>query len=345
MCGIVGYVGHREAWPVVLAGLQHLEYRGYDSAGIAVLTPSRQLFVHKSAGKVKELASSHDDRFPGGHLGLGHTRWATHGKPTDANAHPHTDCHHQVAVVHNGIVENYLELKRDLVAKGHRFASETDSESIAHLIEEGLAAGLSFEDAFVGMSTKLQGSQAIVAAYSSEPAKKLLALRLGNAGGIVVAHRPGEAMVSSDLSAIVPFADSVSFLEDGEIAIVTDEAVKFTTPGGKIVEKEAQPVSQTASWADKEGYRHFMLKEIMEQPRAVASALRGRVDFEKAEVVLEDFPLSHSEVEALQKVVLIGCGTSLHAAMVGRHCMEELAGLATEVDSGSRVSVQEFPRG
>ena len=342
MCGIVGYVGHREAWPVVLAGLQHLEYRGYDSAGIAVLTPSQQLVVHKSAGKVKELASSHDDLFPVGHLGLGHTRWATHGKPTYANAHPHTDCHHQVAVVHNGIVENYLELKRDLLARGHHFASETDSESIAHLIEEGLAAGLTFEDAFIGMGTKLQGSQAVVAAYSGESGNKLLALRLGHAGGIVVGHQPGEAMVSSDLSAIVPFADSVSFLEDGEIAIVTDEAVKFTAPGGKLVEKEPQPVSQTASWADKEGYRHFMLKEIMEQPQAVASALRGRVDFERAEVVLEDFPLSHSEVKALQRVVLIGCGTSLHAAMVGRHCMEGLAGLATEVDSGSEFRYRNF---
>ena len=342
MCGIVGYVGHREAWPVVLAGLQHLEYRGYDSAGIAVLTPSRQLVVRKSAGKVKELAASHDALFPGGHLGLGHTRWATHGKPTDANAHPHTDCHHQVAVVHNGIVENYLELKRELLARGHHFASETDSESIAHLIEEGLAAGLSFEDAFIGMSTKLQGSQAVVAVHSSESDKKLLALRLGHAGGIVVGHRAGEAMISSDLSAIVPFADSVSFLEDGEIAIVTDEAVKFIVPGGELVEKEAQPVSQTASWADKEGYRHFMLKEIMEQPQAVASALRGRVDFEKAEVVLEDFPLSHSEVKALQRVVLIGCGTSLHATMVGRHCMEELAGLTTEVDSGSEFRYRNF---
>ena len=348
MCGIVGYVGHREAWPIILTGLKHLEYRGYDSAGIAILTPSGQLEVHKSAGKVRELANRHGlegpqkDGFPHGNLGLGHTRWATHGKPTDANAHPHTDCHHQVAVVHNGIVENYLNLKKELLSRSHTFTSETDSEVIAHLIEEGLERGLSFEEAFMGMSAQLQGSQAIVAARRGDLGKKLLALRLGNAGGIVVAHHPGEAMVSSDLPALLTFADRVSFLDDGEIAIVTEEEVKFIRHNGKVIDKMAQLIPQSGGWVDKEGYKHFMLKEIIEQPRVAASAMRGCVNFERAEVTPGDFPLSESQIKALQRVVLIGCGTSLHAAMVGRYFVEELAGITAEVDSASEFRYRNF---
>ena len=347
MCGIVGYVGHRDAWPIVLTGLQHLEYRGYDSAGIAILTPAGQLEVRKSAGKVKELVTSQEDEFPQGYLGLGHTRWATHGKPTDANAHPHTDCQERVVVVHNGIVENYLRLKKDLLSRKHTFTSETDSEVIAHLIEDGLEAGMSFEEAFVAMSTRLQGSQAIVAARRGEAKGKLLALRLGNAGGVVLAHRPGEVMISSDLPAMASFADSVSFLEDGEIAVATPQEIKYIKhagAGGEVAGKKARPIPQSAAWVDKEGYRHFMLKEIMEQPRVAAGALRERVDFESGEVVLEGFPLSESEVRSLRRVILIGCGTSLHAAMVGSRYVEELAGagISTEVDSASEFRYRNF---
>ena len=343
MCGIVGYVGHREAWPIVLTGLQHLEYRGYDSAGIAILTTSGQLQVQKSAGKVRDLAAQQQDGFPPGNVGLGHTRWATHGKPTDANAHPHTDCRIQLAVVHNGIVENYLQLKRDLLSRGHTFTSETDSEVISHLVEEGLDKGLSFEEAFIGMSAQLEGSQAIVATHKDEPIKKLLAIRLGNAGGIVVAHRPGEAMVSSDLSAIAPFTERVSFLDDGEMAIVTEEGIEFRRRDGTALHKTAQVVSQGAGWVDKEGYKHYMLKEIMEQPRVAANALSGRVSFEHGEVTMEDFPLSEAQIRDLQRVVLIGCGTSLHAAMVGRYWMEALAGVAAEADSASEFRYRNYP--
>ena len=342
MCGIVGYVGHRDAWPIVLTGLKHLEYRGYDSAGIAILTSTGQLEVRKSAGKVRELGSPHDEGFPRGHLGLGHTRWATHGKPTDANAHPHTDCHGQVALVHNGIVENYLQLKQGLTSRGHNFTSETDSEVIAHLVEEGLQAGLSFEDAFIGMSRQLQGSQAIVAAMRGEDREKLLALRLGNAGGIVVAHHLGEATISSDLPAMLPSADRVSFLDDGEIAIVSEAEVSYIGTDGNPIEKRARPVSHSSGWMDKAGYKHFMLKEIMEQPQVVTSALRGRVNFERGEVTLEDFPLSKSQVRALKRVVLIGCGTSLHAAMVGRHFIETLVGITAEVESASEFRYRNF---
>ena len=335
MCGIVGYVGHREAWPIILSGLQHLEYRGYDSAGIAILTSDGQLAINKSVGKVRELATAQNDRYPRGHLGLGHTRWATHGKPTDANAHPHTDCRLEVAVVHNGIVENYLQLKQDLISRGHQFTSETDSEVIAHLIEEGLDGGLSFEEAFIDTGNRLQGSQAIVASRRGEPPYKLLALRLGHAGGIVVGHRQGEGMVSSDLAGVLNFSEHVGFLEDGELAVITEKDISIIGPEGKVVDKTFQAVSQSAGWADKEGYKHFMLKEIMEQPRVATNAFSGRVYFDKGEVTLEGFPLSDDEVRDLRRVVLIGCGTSLHAAMVGRYYLEELAGIPAEADSGS----------
>ena len=342
MCGIIGYVGHREAWPIILTGLQRLEYRGYDSAGIAVVTPSGHLDVRKAAGKVRNLASTLRDGTPEGRLGLGHTRWATHGKPTDANAHPHTDCGRKVVVVHNGIVENYLQLKSGLLSKGHIFASETDTEVLAHLIEEGLDQDLDFEAAFLGMTSQIQGSQAIAATQGGNATKQLIATRLGNAGGIVVAHSSGEAIVSSDLPALLPFADSVTFLEDGETTIVTEEGVKYIGPDGKLVEKVSEPVSQSAGWVEKEGYKHFMLKEIMEQPRVASNALSGRVNFELGEVVLEDLPLTKDQIKKLQRVVLIGCGTSLHAAMVGRYFMENLAGITAEVDSGSEFRYRNF---
>ena len=342
MCGIVGYLGPREAWPTVLAGLQHLEYRGYDSAGIAVLTPNGHLEVHKSAGKVRELTAPGSEPGPKGNLGLGHTRWATHGRPTDANAHPHTDCKGHVAVVHNGIVENYLQLRGDLQTRGHTFTSETDSEVIAHLIEEGLDEGMSFEAAFLSMKEHLLGSQAIVAAREGEDKKTLLATRLGHAGGLVLSHKPGEAAVSSDLVALLPFTSSVTFLDDGETAVVTEDGIRVMGSDRQEVHKSPQPVQQSTTWAEKAGYRHFMLKEIMEQPQVVAGALRDRVDFQRGEVTLEGFPLDEAEIREIRRVVLVGCGTSLHAAMVGRHYMEELAAVNAEVDSASEYRYRNF---
>ncbi len=341
MCGIVGYLGPRDAWSTVLDAMHRLEYRGYDSSGIAVLTPEGRLEVHKSAGKVRELTAASGGPGPKGHLGLGHTRWATHGRPTDANAHPHTDCRGRVAVVHNGIVENYLQLRERLQAGGHAFTSETDSEVIAHLIEDGLDRDLGFEAAFLSMKEHLLGSQAIVAAMEGGGKKTLMAARLGHAGGIVLSHRPeeghrpGEAAVSSDLAALLPLADSVTFLEDGETAVVRQDGIRFLGRDHREVHKTPQPVPRGTTWAEKGGYRHFMLKEIMEQPQAVAGALRDRVDFQRGEVTLDELPLTDAEVRDIDRVVLVGCGTSLYAAMVGRHYMEELAGLNAEVDSAS----------
>ncbi|MBI4338207.1 MAG: glutamine--fructose-6-phosphate transaminase (isomerizing) [Chloroflexi bacterium] len=334
MCGIVGYVGPRQAGPIILRGLQSLEYRGYDSAGIAVLDGPGELAIRKSVGKVRELTSFLSNGAPSGTTGLGHTRWATHGKVALTNAHPHMDCRGELAVVHNGIVENYLELKKSLLERGHTFASETDSEVIPHLIEEGLAQGKSFEDAFAPLVDRLHGAHAIVALWKKAPGK-LLAMRRGNAGGLIVGLGQSEALVASDLPALVPLARRVCFLEDREIAVLTPAEVKVITPLGRVVPKRFDPVSTDAAWADKGGYKHFMLKEIMEQPQTVGSALRGRVDFEAGEVRLEGFPLSREQVLDLRRVLLIGCGTSLHAAMVGRRLIETFAGVPAEAESSS----------
>jgi glucosamine--fructose-6-phosphate aminotransferase (isomerizing) len=334
VCGIVGYVGHRQAWPIVFEGLQRLEYRGYDSAGIGVLDDQGRLTLHKSVGKVRELENYSGRKKPIGTLGIGHTRWATHGVPSDANAHPHTDCDHQITLVHNGIVENYLELKRDLMSRGHWFESDTDSEVIAHLIEESLALGESFESSLLHTASLLRGASAIGVALNREP-WKLLALRLGHAGGLVVSQGEGEAMLASDLPALVPIAKEVCFLESGELAILTQDRMDVIDSKRKPVNKLALPVRREAAWVDKAGYDHFMLKEIMEQPQAVSSVLRERVDFESGIVSMEHFPLSDAEVKGLNRVVLIAAGTSLYASMVGKYFIENMSGIPAEVDSSS----------
>ena len=340
MCGIVGYVGHREAWPIILEGLQRLEYRGYDSSGIAVIDSSGELQFRKTEGKVGGLTQAGQQQLLQGSVGLGHTRWATHGRPSDANAHPHTDCHRRVAVVHNGIVENFLELKVSLQAAGHEFTSDTDTEVITHLIEEGLDQELSFEDAFRRMGRMIKGSQAITATLQGQTAS-ILAMRLGHAGGIVVAHRDGQGIVASDLPALLPLfrhesvIDGVGFLDSGEMAVVTPEGARYCALDGHPIDKQTRTVSPEDIMIDKGGYRHFMLKEIMEQPQAVASALRERVDFQEGRVQLPGVPLSLEEIRGLKRVFLIGCGTSLHAAQVGRHLIEQLAGLPAEAESAS----------
>ena len=340
MCGIVGYVGQQEAWPIILEGLQRLEYRGYDSAGIAVIDSAGQMQFRKTVGKVNGLTADNHGDFPQGLMGLGHTRWATHGRPSHANAHPHTDCLNRIAVVHNGIVENFLALKHNLLAGGHQFSSETDTEVITHLIEEGMDQGLSFEDAFLRMGGMVNGSQAITAMLQGEEGK-LCALRLGHAGGIVVAHRNGQGIVGSDLPAVLPLlrqesqARRVGFLEAGEMAVVTRQGVQYLDLAGNHIEKQLRLVTPEDVLIERGGYRHFMLKEIMEQPQAVASALRERVDFEAGSVELPEIPISARDLTDLQRVILIGCGTSLHAAQVGRYLVERLGGLPAEAESSS----------
>ena len=338
MCGIVGYVGGQEAWPIIYEGLRRLEYRGYDSAGIAVVDSHGDIQLRKTVGKVSGLESTGEH--PSGSVGLGHTRWATHGRPSHENAHPHTDCEQRIAVVHNGIVENYLELKRRLIDAGHEFGSETDTEVLTHLVEEGMDRGLSFQEAFRRMGRMVKGSQAISAILQGDAAE-ICALRLGHAGGIVVAQAEGQAIIGSDLPALLPLLQTesnigqVGFLETGEMVMVTRDKVEYQDLEGNHIDKQPRMVSQEEILVDKAGYQHFMLKEIMEQPQAVASAMRERVNFETRWVDLPDFPLSPQEIADLDRVMLIGCGTSLNAAQVGRHLVERYSGLPAEAESAS----------
>jgi len=340
VCGIVGYVGGQEAWPIIYEGLRRLEYRGYDSAGIAIVDPQGDIQLRKTVGKVNGLDDPGAESHPTGSVGLGHTRWATHGRPSHENAHPHIDCQHRIAVVHNGIVENYLELKRRLIESGHVFGSETDTEVLTHLVEEGMDRGLNFQEAFRRMGRMVKGSQAISAVLEGEEAE-ICALRLGHAGGIVVAQADGQAIIGSDLPALLPLLQSesnmgqVAFLETGEMVAITRDQVEYQDLEGNHIDKQPRMVSLEEVLVDKAGYQHFMLKEIMEQPQAVASAMRERVNFDSRRVDLPDFPLSTEEIAGLDRVMLIGCGTSLHAAQVGRHLIERYSGLPAEAESAS----------
>ncbi len=344
MCGIVGYVGDRPAWPIVLEGLRRLEYRGYDSAGVAVLEPEGGLQVRKTVGRVLGLLHDASCPEPVGSAGLGHTRWATHGRPSEANAHPHTDCTGRIAVAHNGIVENYLSLKRELQQQGHEFKSETDTEVISHLIEDGMNSGLSLPRAVLRMGERVQGPQAVVVVLEGDD-DSLCALRLGHAGGVAVAHHEGQGIVSSDLPALLPLIGQssygraghlpVGFLEDGEVAVVTRQGITFLDRNGRAVDKPLRPVSLDDVLVDRAGYRHFMLKEIMEQPQAVVSSLRDRVDFDAGQITLPELAMADAELAKVRRVVLIGCGTSLNAAQVGRHLVERLAGIPAEAESAS----------
>ena len=340
MCGIVGYVGKQDAWPIIYEGLKRLEYRGYDSAGIAIVDAQGDIQVRKTVGKVKGLDEAATTGHPQGSVGLGHTRWATHGRPSHDNAHPHIDCQQRIAVVHNGIVENYLELKQRLTGAGHVFYSETDTEVLTHLVEEGMEQGLSFQDAFRRMGGMVKGSQAISAVLQGEDAE-ICALRLGHAGGIVVAQADGQAIIGSDLPALLPLLQAesntgqVDFLETGEMVVVTLDGVEYQDLDGNPIVKQPRLVTQEEVLVDKGGYQHFMLKEIMEQPQAVASAMRERINFDTRRVDLPDFPLSTEEIAKLDRVMLIGCGTSLNAAQVGRHLVERYSGLPAEAESAS----------
>ena len=345
MCGIVGYVGDRQAWPIVVEGLRRLEYRGYDSAGVAVVEPEGGLHLRKTVGRVVGLLHDATCAEPEGSAALGHTRWATHGRPTEANSHPHTDCTGRIAVAHNGIVENYLSLKTELQRRGHRFTSETDTEVIPHLIEEGMNDGLSLPQAVLRMGSLVQGPQAIVVVREGDD-ETICAMRLGHAGGVAVAHHAGQGIVSSDLPALLPIIGEkgylpVGFLEDGEAAVVGRSGITFLDRHGDRVNKQMRPISLNDVLVDRAGYRHYMLKEIMEQPQAVVAAMRDRVNFTDGKVTLPDLEMTDAELERVRRVMLIGCGTSLNAAQVGRHLVERLAGVPAEAESASEFRYRE----
>jgi glucosamine--fructose-6-phosphate aminotransferase (isomerizing) len=334
MCGIVGYVGGAQAAPIVVEGLSRLEYRGYDSAGVAILDDDGSLVIAKDAGKLSVLRSRIESNVPRGSTGIGHTRWATHGRATELNAHPHADSSGDVVVIHNGIVENYRELRAGLIARGHVFQSETDTEVIPHLIAEAIDTGLDLEGATRAAIAQIEGAAAILALRRQEPGV-LVAARIANAGGVVVGYGEGETYVASDLPAIMDHTTRVAFLEDGELARITAEEVRYSTTEGVFVEKEPQSLPAGSFVAGKGVFEHYMAKEIAEQPEAVLDTLRGALQFDPPSVALDDLSLTDADVASLKRVVLIGMGTSFHSALVGRTYIEQLAGLPAEADNAS----------
>ncbi|HET6614599.1 MAG TPA: glutamine--fructose-6-phosphate transaminase (isomerizing) [Dehalococcoidia bacterium] len=333
MCGIIGYTGERDAAPLLLDGLQRLEYRGYDSAGIALLDEG-EISVTKGAGKLSALRAGLEGVYPAGRAGIGHTRWATHGKPTTDNAHPHLDCTGDIVVIHNGIVENYLALRGELKARGHDLRSETDTEVLPHLVESYVDEGDDLLTAFRRTIARIDGAHAIVVMSKREPGV-LLAARCGNAGGVVVGYGEREMFVSSDLSALLPETQRVAFLADGEIACVSPEGVRYVSFDSEPIEKEPQSVPYDPVSAAKGAYKHFMLKEIMEQPQCIMDTFRGRAIFDPPGIELEDLRLTDDVLRNVDRVMLIGMGTSMHAAIVGRTYFERLAGIPSEVDNSS----------
>jgi glucosamine--fructose-6-phosphate aminotransferase (isomerizing) len=332
MCGIVGYIGDQSSVGIILDGLKRLEYRGYDSAGIAVVGPEG-LQIRRAAGRIKVLEGLLAEQPLRGTVGIGHTRWATHGRPTDDNAHPHRDGSGNLVVVHNGIIENYLPIKERLQAEGHRFMSETDTEVIAHLIERHLRDTPRLDEAVRRALHELRGSYAI-AVLSRQAPDRLVAAKHG-AGSVVVGLGQGETYLASDIPAILAHTRDMVILEDEDVAVITRHGVEITGLDGVPVARDPQRILWDPILAEKGGYRHFMLKEIYEQPRAVADTLRGRVQPEGGTVVLPDIGLDPDVVHGIQRVVLVACGTSHHAAIVGRFMLERLAGIASEVDLGS----------
>ena len=334
MCGIIGYTGNKEATPVLLKGLSQLEYRGYDSSGIAVSDGETGISVRKASGKLESLVSNISHDYPSGNLGIGHTRWATHGKNTENNAHPHSDCTGDILVVHNGIVENHSTLKDELNKNGHTFVSETDSEVIPHLIETILKSNCTLEEATLIAARQLEGSQAIVVMSKSEP-EKLLALRIGNAGGITIGYGEDEVVIASDITAIIPHTKKVNFLSDGEMVSTTPSNTKFFTLNGEEFKKPPQTMSYDAVSIARGGFKHFMLKEIHEQPESIISTLRGRVIFGSSNIVLEGIPLDKNTVTNINRVILVAMGTSFHAALVGQHMTEHLSGIPATAENAS----------
>jgi glucosamine--fructose-6-phosphate aminotransferase (isomerizing) len=335
MCGIVGYIGAQNATPIILNGLKRLEYRGYDSAGLAVLQDGH-IEVRRDAGKLARLSSLVNDSPVHGNLGIGHTRWATHGEPNARNAHPHMGMTGRVVVVHNGIVENYLELKEDLTAEGALFNSETDTEVIVHLVERYLdgANGPGLEAAARQALTLLRGAHGVVLFSSNEP-DKIVAARIGNAGGVVIGLGQGETFIASDLPAILEHTRRVIFLESHQMAVVTRAGVQVSTLDGKLITPQVHTVSYDPVAAEKGEYRHFMQKEIHEQVRSLTDTIAGRVDFDAGTVRLPELKLTPELAKRIRRVVVTACGTASHAGMVGKLLLERIARLPTEVDIAS----------
>lgn len=331
MCGIVGYIGSKKVVPVIVEGLRKLEYRGYDSAGIAVVDGAGTLHVRRAPGKLWNLEKAIENGPIEGTYGIGHTRWATHGRPTEQNAHPHRDCTGKYVVVHNGIIENYLELKEKLQQEGHTFVTETDTEVVAHLVEK-YAKDLSFEQGVRKTLKELRGIYSLVFLSANDP-QKLIAARIGPPSVIGIGE--GENFVASDIPALLQHTRKIFFLADGDVAVLTRERVCVTDLDGNPVDRPAHQVTWDAIMAEKSGYKHFMQKEIFEQPRAIRDTLQGRISQETGKVLLDDVQISEQQFRNFENVRIVACGTSWHAGLTGKFIIERLARIPVEVDYGS----------
>jgi glucosamine--fructose-6-phosphate aminotransferase (isomerizing) len=328
MCGIIGYIGKKNAVPVVIEGLKRLEYRGYDSAGIAFFS-DKGIEIRRCTGKIRELASMLESEKPSSNAAIGHTRWATHGRPSDENAHPHRS--NSIVLVHNGIIENYLDLKEKMIEKGYKFKSETDTEVLCHLIEE-YAKIYPFEKAVREALKEVKGSYALVIVKEGEP-DKIIGVRKDSP--LVVGLGEGEFFLASDVPAFLSHSKDVIYLDDGEMAVLTDQSLAITGPDSIPIQKEVRSVPWSLSMAEKGGYKHFMLKEIYEQPRSISDTLKGRLYLEEGSVNLDEFGLGIDDLKKIEKIFIVACGTSYHAALVGKYLIEELAKIPTEVDIAS----------
>ncbi|HSF69090.1 MAG TPA: glutamine--fructose-6-phosphate transaminase (isomerizing) [Nitrospira sp.] len=329
MCGIVGYVGHEEAVPILIAGLAKLEYRGYDSAGIAVMQ-GEKIEVRRSVGKLANLQKSLAEKAINGFTGIGHTRWATHGKPSEQNAHPHRS--NGCVLVHNGIIENYQPLKQQLQKEGYAFQSETDTEVVAHLIDKHLQRGLKLADAVRAAVKEVRGSYALAVICEKEP-ERLVAARSGCP--LVVGRTKQASYVASDVMAMLAHTRDVIYLEEGDVALVTQDDVRVTDVEGRDVSRKTTRVTWDASAAEKSGYPHFMLKEINEQPQTILDTMRGRYSYETGEADLADIGLTPTDLLAVDRIWIVACGTSWHAGQVGKYLLEEMVRTPVQVDIGS----------
>ena len=333
MCGIVGYIGPRDATPIILNGLKRLEYRGYDSAGLAVINGNK-IEVRRDAGKLNSLTELVKKSPVTGAPGIGHTRWATHGEPSARNAHPHMGASGRVVVVHNGIVENFLDLKNELIAEGIEFKSDTDTETIVHLVEHHQAAGLDLTEAARKTFNQVQGAHGIVLMSADEP-DKIVCARIGNAGGVVIGLGKDENYIASDIPAILEHTRDVIFLESHQMAVITRNTVHIETLDGQSVTPEIHSISWDAVSAEKGEYRHFMQKEIHEQVRSITDTLAGRVDFSKSKIRLPELKLTPEIAKRIQRIYITACGTAAYAGMVGKILIEKIARVPVEVVIGS----------
>ncbi|MDX9864587.1 MAG: glutamine--fructose-6-phosphate transaminase (isomerizing) [Anaerolineaceae bacterium] len=339
MCGIVGYIGTKDATPIILGGLKRLEYRGYDSAGLAVLQDG-VIEIRRDAGKLENLVSLVAEQPLAGLVGIGHTRWATHGVPNQQNAHPHLGATKEVVVVHNGIVENFLELREELAAEGVQFNSETDSETIVHLIERYLKAGEDLTEAVRKTLTHLKGAHGIVVMSANEP-DKIVAARIGNAGGVTIGFGEGEMFIASDLPAILEHTRKVVFLESQQMAVVTQDGLQLSLLDSTPIDAAMQTISWDPVSAEKGQYRHFMQKEIHEQVRSLTDTLAGRVDFEEGRIILPELNLTPELAKRIKKIYITACGTAAYAGMVGKFYIEHIARIPVEMDIASEFRYRE----